>query len=329
MSNVCVTGAAGFVGSHVALALVAAGHVVHGTVRTLDGPRAHAVLDRAGGRLKLFTADLTVPDSFDEEVAGCDVVVHTAGPVSEAVSDLEAEIVSPIVDGATHVLEACRRARVGAFVATSSVSAIGVGPRVDGASFTEADDNRICRRDYGTYAWAKLEMERVATRFCADHGIRCATLFPALVFGPSLTGELANSTQAIALMARRRMPLIPQIHSDWVDVRDVASAHLAVATDPRAAGRYIVARGQPMWLHETARVINAEFPALRVSVRRLPRWGLRVVSWFDRRVTRYYRDHQTRVGSGFDGSRLCRELGMTYQYDLRESIRDTVEALLE
>jgi dihydroflavonol-4-reductase len=255
------------------------------------------------------------------------VVVHTASPVAEDVPDVENDLIRPAVEGVRNVVESCRRGSVPYLVATNSVAAIGAGRRAAGGLFDESDRNERCRPEYGAYAFSKVEAERVMRELCAEYGIRCATLHPALIWGPQLTTEFASSNQMLRMLARREIPFVPPIHSDWVDVRDVAAAHLAVATSSTASGRFIVARGEAMWFAHAARVMSGLFPALRVPTSAMPRWSLRMVSWFDRRVTRYYLDTLVVESSGFDGTRLTRELEFRYTHNLESCIRDSVESM--
>lgn len=81
--RVCVTGATGYLAGHIVQRLLAAGHTVHGTARQANSTSAtrHLLaMPGAAERLKLFKADLLAPGAFDEAVAGCDVVIHTASP---------------------------------------------------------------------------------------------------------------------------------------------------------------------------------------------------------------------------------------------------------
>lgn len=81
--RVCVTGATGYLAGHIVQRLLAAGHTVHGTARhasSSSGTQHLQAMPGAAEQLKLFTADLTQPGAFDEAVAGCDVVIHTASP---------------------------------------------------------------------------------------------------------------------------------------------------------------------------------------------------------------------------------------------------------
>jgi dihydroflavonol-4-reductase len=92
MSTVLVTGGSGFVGSHVILQLLSAGHVVRTTVRSLTREESvRAMLRDAGAdsgeRLSFFAADLERDDGWAEAVAGCDYVMHVASPAARSSSN--------------------------------------------------------------------------------------------------------------------------------------------------------------------------------------------------------------------------------------------------
>jgi nucleoside-diphosphate-sugar epimerase len=80
--RVCVTGVTGYLAGHIVQRLLAAGHTVHGTARQPNSSSTKHLLAMPGAaeRLKLFKADLLQAAAFNEAVAGCDVVIHTASP---------------------------------------------------------------------------------------------------------------------------------------------------------------------------------------------------------------------------------------------------------
>ena len=85
MSNVLVTGGSGFIGSHCILQLLAAGHQVRTTVRSLKREGDVRAMLKEGGaepgdRLSFFAADLENDAGWPEAVAGCDYVLHVASP---------------------------------------------------------------------------------------------------------------------------------------------------------------------------------------------------------------------------------------------------------
>jgi nucleoside-diphosphate-sugar epimerase len=67
---------------HIIKRLLAAGHTVHGTARhpASSAGTSHLHQMQGADRLKLFKADLLAPGAFDEAIAGCDMVIHTASP---------------------------------------------------------------------------------------------------------------------------------------------------------------------------------------------------------------------------------------------------------
>ena len=169
---VCVTGASGFIASHLVKILLERGYTVHGTVRsTSNATKTQHLLNLPGAadRLKLFEADLLQEGSFDTAVAGCSVVFHTASPFFIN-GGTEENLVVPAVQGTTNVLDSVAKAgdatRV---VLTSSTASVYVNYGAQPADYiyTEADwsNEDLARANGGWYFVSKTAAERAAWSF--------------------------------------------------------------------------------------------------------------------------------------------------------------------
>ena len=100
-----VTGASGFIASHVVQQLLENGDRVHATVRsTKNKKKIKHLLDmqeRWPGKLTLFEADLLVAGSFEPPMKGCSVVYHIASPffIENKIRDGQKEVVEPALRG--------------------------------------------------------------------------------------------------------------------------------------------------------------------------------------------------------------------------------------
>ena len=106
MSTVLVTGGSGFIGSHSILQLLAAGHQVRTTVRSLKREDDVRAMLKEGGaepgdRLHFIAADLENDAGWPEAVAGCDYVLHVASPFPPNVPKHEDELIVPAREGAS------------------------------------------------------------------------------------------------------------------------------------------------------------------------------------------------------------------------------------
>jgi dihydroflavonol-4-reductase len=224
--RVLVTGATGFVGSHVARALVTAGHEVRALARPTS---SRAALDDVP-EVEWVTGDVVDASTLAPAVRGVEAVVHAAGRIAftPATVGLQREV---NVEGTRHVLEAARAAGVRRLVYTSSVSAIG-RPHPGQVADEEA------RYDWPPgmpYHETKRDAERLVRR---AEGLETIVLNPALVLGP---GEITRrSLLAFRLVKWGLMPLVPPGGTTLCDVRDVAEAHVAALTHGHPGARYIL-----------------------------------------------------------------------------------------
>jgi len=276
-----VTGGSGYLGTRVIADLLQTGARVRATVRSLDSePALREAVRRGGGdgdgihagagaRLEVVATSLTDDSGWDAAASGVAGVYHLASPMTHATEDPEL-VVTPARDGALRVLRAAVRAGVPRVVLTSSFAAVGYSPKplnADGAR--EYDENDWTDPDtpgLPAYPRSKAVAERAAWNFIEQQGgdTELVVLNPTWIAGPTLTSDPRSSLQAFNAMLGGQMPVAPRQRFGVVDVRDVASAHLAAMSTPDAAGkRYLLLADGPTtsWLG-VANVLHERFGSL-------------------------------------------------------------------
>jgi nucleoside-diphosphate-sugar epimerase len=280
MSRVLVTGGSGFVGAHVILQLLGAGHQVRTTVRNLNREGAVRAMLKAGGqdpedRLSFFAADLVNDAGWCDAVAGCDYVMHVASPIPGSAPKHEDELIIPAREGTLRVLRAARNANVKRVVLTSSCGAVYYGHPPQKAPFDETSWT-IVNDELTAYVKSKALAERAAWDFMSREGndLELSVVNPAGIFGPILGPDSASSVDLIKRLMNG-MPGAPRIFFGVVDVRDVADLHLRAMTHPAAKGeRFIAVSGDAISMVDIARILRAR---LGTSARRVPR--LQLLDW--------------------------------------------------
>jgi dihydroflavonol-4-reductase len=330
---VCVTGASGFIASHIVRALLARGYRVRGTVRN---PGRHedlkylTDLPGAAERLELVAGDLQDARGWDVAVTGCEVVMHTASPYVINVKDPQRDLVDPAVQGTRYVLEACRRAGVRRVVLTSSMAAITDEPD-SSQVLTEADWNTKSTNERNPYYLSKTLAEREAWSIINEEkaGFELVVINPFMVIGPSLSPSENTSTQIFVDLAKGVYPGIFALTWGFVDVRDVAEAHIRAMETSGASGRYLCA-GERLSMREVVGIMrNAGVGG------RLPRLSMdnavgtslvRLLSHFQPKgVGSYLRSHIGRVPA-YDNGKIRRDLGIAFR-PARTSVQDTIDDL--
>src|SRR3954454_1076379 len=144
MSTVLVTGGSGFVGVHAVLQLLAAGHGVRTTVRSMGRQNDVLAMLTEGGaqrpdELAFFAADLESDAGWAAATAGCDYVLHVASPMPLQSPKDENDLIKPAREGTLRVLRAARDAGVKRVVVTSSTAAVAYGHEPRPRPFDETD----------------------------------------------------------------------------------------------------------------------------------------------------------------------------------------------
>jgi len=330
----CVTGATGYISVHLIERLLAKSHRVRGTARTPESSVAEALqgLPHAVDQLELVHADLLEPHSFDEAVQGCDTVFHVASPYVLTVADPANDLLAPAVEGTINVLGACLTSpAVKRVVLTSSVAAIVGSP--DGRLLTEDDWNTDSALDNNPYSYSKTQAERAAWDFMEEHqpDFDLVVINPSAVLGPSHRESVGPSVGLIRDLMTGKIPAVVDIDVSFVDVRDVADAHILAAETPEADGRYICVAGVATIRELVEAIKNAGYTSYR-----LPRFSLespvgtriaRIAFMTQPPGVRQYLRSAIGKRLRLDSSKIENDLHIEFR-TLDDTLRDTIEDLI-
>lgn len=235
--RVLVTGAGGFIGSHLVEALVERGCAVRALARYNgrgDLGMLEVVPRSVRDAVEIVLGDVADPFQVDRLVEGCDVVFHLAALIAIPFSyDAPASYVETNVRGTLNVLEACRRHGVERLVQTSTSEVYGT------ARYTPIDEAHPLQGQ-SPYSATKIGGDKLAESFHKSFGLPVATIRPFNTFGPRQSARAIIPTivtQALAGRVIRLGNLTPV--RDFTFVRDTAAGFIAVAECDRAVGEVV------------------------------------------------------------------------------------------
>jgi dihydroflavonol-4-reductase len=312
-----VTGAAGFIGSHVVRALLDEGH----EVRALHLP-AEDVRNLEGLDVERFAGDVTDEVRMREAVRGRDVVFHLAA-VYALWERTPGTMRRVNVGGTRTVLAAARREGVRRVVHTSSIARFGG----QGGARRATEESPFALGPTGdVYSRTKQEAHEVALEAARDMDV--VIVAPTGPIGP---GDVAPTPTGRLLLACMSMPVVVVARTvvNFADVRDIARGHVLAAERGKRGESYLLG-ARDMTLADLARAALRVIGARRVVVE-APYRAARVVA----RGARAWADRVSRrpplltpasvaiaeLGLAADCAKAVRELGMP-QTPIEVALRD-------
>lgn len=236
-------------------------------------------------RLSFHAAELMSDAGWDAATEGCDYVLHVASPLGVAEPKDPNELITPAREGAKRAVGAAIRAGVKRVVLTSSVAATSKGVHGPDSVADETQWTDPAAPGVSAYSQSKTLAERAAWELIkgSSGATTLATVNPALVLGPVLSGDYSGSVQVVERLLSGRVPGLPRLGFNVVDARDVADLHIRAMTAPEAAGQRFIAAGTYAWMADLAALLRAQLgpDAARVPTRKVPDFVLRLVSLFD------------------------------------------------
>lgn len=289
---VLVTGATGFIALHVVSDLLKQDYKVIGTVRSQE--KADKLQRQFGNNPNLtleLVADIAAPNAFDSVLkkhgANLKVVLHTASPFFINPTDFEKDLLIPAVNGTKSILESVKKyaaSSVERVVITSSFAAVLDLAKDDDGSivYTEQCWNpatwESCQLNGATaYCGSKKLAETAAWEFQKDNRdavkFQLSTVNPVYVFGPQLFDEdvsdkLNTSCEIINALVHNKPDTkrTEGLHGQYIDVRDVAKAHLLAFQKEEAIGKRLLLSGGKFAYQDFEDILNEDFPQLKGKI---------------------------------------------------------------
>ncbi|CCG81033.1 Ketoreductase [Taphrina deformans PYCC 5710] len=332
-SLILVTGTTGYIAAHVTQQLLEGGYKVRGTARDPESDKSQFLKDlfkQHGSNFEIVKAgDLEEDNVFDEAVKDVEGIIHIASPFHFNATDPYKDLINPAVKGTQSLLDSAHRngQNVKHIVVTSSVAAIYGPAKTENYVYTEEDWNDKAveeieqdkgKKDFNkatAYRASKNAAERYAWKFQTEQNPRfgLSTINPSFVFGPVIhkVKDVESINTSVALLFKyfhdpAEIGLAGPTQQ-FVDVRNVAQAHIAAIERPEASGkRFILSQGPFTW-QQVVDVLSKQYPE-----RKAAQGGDGAGKY--------------KVQYGTDNTQSRTVLGIDY-IDLQKTVVDTIESL--
>ncbi|KIK57224.1 hypothetical protein GYMLUDRAFT_247186 [Collybiopsis luxurians FD-317 M1] len=285
MSRILVTGANGFLGSHIVKQALGAGLTVRGSVRSAEKAAELKKVFPSNNFEAVVVADAVTGD-YTEAFKGVSSLIHVASPffIPDGAFDPKKDMLEPAIDGTLSALRAAKKAGVNRIVVTSSVGAIPSNPDLLHADTTYgADDWLPFNYDmavsgqlppFAVYITSKKLAEQAAWDFAKENPeIKLTTVCPAVVYGPTIhpikSMKAINASNA-PIYALLNGTFIPDIAPVYCDVVGTADVHVkALQSDSTIGKRVLFIKGGAS-PYEFLSIIHKKRPELASRLAPLP-----------------------------------------------------------
>jgi dihydroflavonol-4-reductase len=235
---ILITGATGYIGAQLVFDLIRRfGDGINCRVTVREGSNDGFL---KGLPVEIVRADIHDSIAIAEAVRGAEVVFHCAGLIAYTMN-FRNRLYETNVLGTRNVVNACLAANVRRLVATSSIAAIGSARAGEGAQESNEHSSFSEWQRHNVYMESKHLAELECRRGVAE-GLDVVMVNPGVVIGRG-EGEGApdsSSNEVLQMIYNGRLPLCPDGATGFVDVRDVADAHIAAWQKGRSGERYII-----------------------------------------------------------------------------------------
>ena len=264
-SRVLVTGADGFIGSHLTEALVRAGYNVRAFV-LYNSFNSWGWLDRCApdvkGRFDVFCGDIRDPHGVKAAMQGCDAVLHLAALIAIPYSYHSPDTyVDTNVKGTLNVLQAARELGVQRLVHTSTSEVYGTA-----RSVPITEDHAVLGQS--PYSATKIAADQMAYAFYASFGLPVVTVRPFNTYGPRQSARAVIPTVITQIASGQRTIRLGATSPtrDFSYVSDTVAGFLAALEAERGVGEVVnLGSGFEISIGDTAQLI-AEVMGVEIEI---------------------------------------------------------------
>jgi dTDP-glucose 4,6-dehydratase len=248
MSKVLVTGAGGFIGSHLCEKLIASGRDVRAFVR-YNGRGSQGWLDssKVRDRIEIVAGDIRDFDSVSRAAADCEEVFHLAALIGIPYSyESPLAYVRTNVEGTYNVLEAARRTGMRRVLVTSTSEVYGT------AIYTPIDEAHPLQPQ-SPYSASKIGADQLALSYHMSFGLPVVVARPFNTYGPRQSARAIIPSLATQLLSRRPHIDVGSLDPvrDLTFVEDTAAAMITIASTDAFLGRVVnVGTGEAISIRE-------------------------------------------------------------------------------
>lgn len=271
--NVLVTGAGGFIGSHLVEQLLSAGHNVRALVRyNSRGSWGHLdELTTAQGNVEVHLGDVTDPFLIRDLVSNCDTVFHLAALIGIPYSyHAPSSYVATNVNGTLNVLEGCRQAGTRRVIITSTSEVYGT------ASYTPIDENHPLQGQ-SPYSASKIAADKLAESYFRSFDLPVLVLRPFNTYGPRQSARAIIPAVITQGLSGAKVIQLGNLEPrrDLTFVEDTARAFLLAAEAKNVEGETIhFGHGKAISVEELARtclkIVDSSAKIISVTQRKRP-----------------------------------------------------------
>jgi len=326
-----VTGANGHLGFNLVKALLKTENTVRGSIRSLKNTRSVQRL-KSLGDVEIVEANLDRPDQLRAAMEGVDILFHVAAVYSYTEAGRDQEIIDASLKGVKNTFYAAYEARVKKIVLTSSVVTLPLRPF--GAS--PADENEWTSDTRVPYLKAKTEGEKLAWEIAKDKKLNLVSVLPGAIGGPGFARNTPTIDFFEAMMMGAMRLAVIEMNFPYVDVRDVASAHI-LAGEQECEGRFIACNDTAPMFRELIEIMHGIDPKIPLPLMTLPNFMVGSTVFFDKLNHRLLGTPLTLnpeliatvkgKSYNFSNRRIKDNLGWQQQFSLEQSLSDTIDEI--